>query len=432
MDVSDSIYDARLKHFRDCDEDEVLLLDELSNENADRNLEIPKLPVGPLNLDEYYVTRDEASNQTLAKFNMDYLTAVVTDQSGSSLFNAVSIGLYGTRKHASMLQYQVAVWFGKAYGFHDFFPKLNKSLSRFQVARSLIRSGFAANALTLPCICNALNISITSIYPPHNGLFDPEHRQLNRTFHPIFHDPANEVTKQVYLLWEGDYGFVVGKRCLWTPDRFVCCTPLISEPEPNFYRHSEVAMMAEEKDDEVYAKKLAKQGVPQLEGANPKSLDEFKGIKQGEVGTIKACYNYLLFCKNVFLEMPDINCSDNYFNFVVKLDSYDQLKNDRFLWKKEDCYESHFVRGSFLELYREKDGYHFSKAAFAMGTNTRLEPQPDDSDVIMCVTYGFTHLSTAHLRKAVTVVVDSQAFGTLALYEYFNELGDLLSRIDLN
>ena len=72
-----------------------------------------------------------------------------------------------------MLQYKVAVWYINAEGFHDFFPKFKKYLSRFDVARTILRNEFVNHVLLLPSICNALNISITSIYPPHNGQCDP-------------------------------------------------------------------------------------------------------------------------------------------------------------------------------------------------------------------------------------------------------------------
>ena len=301
-----------------------------------------------------------------------------------------------------MLQYKVAVWYSNAEWFDDFYPELKKTLSRFQVARSFIRSDFAANALTLPSICSALNISITSIYPPHNGQCDPEHLKFDRTFHPVFHGPNKHVAKQVYLLWEGNYELRPGKSPLWTPARFVCCTLLSCEPKPNFYRHS---ILAKKYD----ARKLAKQGMP-LEGADLKILDEVKGLERSEVGTITECYKHMMFCKNVFKQMPEIKCSDSYFNFVVKLDSYNQLKDDRFRWNMEER----------REVFLERDSFVFSEVKVAGSTR----PQSDD-DIILCVTYNFVHESTPDLQKKITVIDDR--FGTLALYEYFNKLAALLT-----
>ena len=413
-----------------------LLNDEYENMNK---VDLPPLPKYPLDLHKFPHNQDPLANQTLKKFHMDIVTAVATSRQ-DSFFKAISTCLFGTEACNYHLRYLTALWFGQNTNILNLYPDFS-SISVLDVAESLVYVDFKINPGTVFAVVNAFSLSLTSIYPPHNGLFDPHFSLLNRVFEPVTN--SNSVLREVCLLWVGENVKVENKKTLWEPKGFVCCFPCglpyktktvsneqyfqvptntaTAEADENICNVSDWMTSPNGKDlqkvDEIDIGDLAKHI---CENKRMMYTLEFKNFYDMDQRRARKVANYLLTNQGRALtRLPDKALKYSrreYFNFVVRQKSLDDVIDDQGRWKAMSSSIFYFTQQVGQQLTRNESGL-YCEVINGVARMFPVHPQPSDV-IVVKVTAHHDH-RTRHFVRKVTSVGGVGAKGlVLALYEY--------------
>ena len=401
-------------------------------------VQLPPLPKNPLDLHKFLHNQDPLANGTLKKFHMDIFTAVATSRQ-DSLFSAVSTCLFGTEACNYHLRYLTALWFGQNANFLDHYPDFS-SVSALDVAESLVYVDFAVNPGTVFAVVNAFHLSLTSIYPPHNGLFDPHFGLLNNVFRPVNAHNSSAVVREVCLMWVGENVRVEGKKTLWEPKGFVCCFPCglpYKTKSVSNRRYVQVpanTATSETRDDEnIYnvprwsltpggtdprTSEKVKRLLARHISENKKMLYtfEFKNFGMDQRRARKVARYLLANESRALTRLPDRalkHSGREYFNFVVKQNSVDDVIDDRGKWREMSSSRFYFAQACGQQLAKNENG-HYCEVINGVARMFPVHPQPSDVTIVKVTAHHDQR--TRHFVRKVTAVEEAGA--VLAMYEY--------------
>ncbi|CAM1320383.1 Uncharacterised protein g7464 [Pycnogonum litorale] len=149
-----------------------------------------------------------------------------TTGDGNCLFNAISLSLYGHERHATEIRVRTCIeliknekWYSEEYGAAEILKLVSPDMKNACLDTAI--KGQYSSAFTIAAAASAIGVSITSIYPPRNGMLDRTLFILNRTFSP--REPATSHRGECFIMWT-NCGGDTGKT--WIPDHFV---PLVAK-----------------------------------------------------------------------------------------------------------------------------------------------------------------------------------------------------------
>ena len=158
---------------------------------------------------------DSNASQVLCHYKTQGLEPLQTTGDGNCFYNSISLGLFGSEEHSIFLRLKIVFYMILNYSTIDtpisFRPF---SHSKFESVVSACKINEWANESIFYFASFALNICIHSIYPPHNGLLDLAHIEMNRPFN-------SESSRKIYIMWCG-----YKSKNLWVPNHFIALLPL--------------------------------------------------------------------------------------------------------------------------------------------------------------------------------------------------------------
>ena len=399
-------------------------------------VKLPPLPQKPADLHQFLHNQDPQANKILKKFHMDIFIAIRTSTQ-DSFFKAISLAFYSTDKYNYHIRYFTAIWFGQNSNFLTLYPEFSKNITVLDIAESIVFLDFKINPGTIFAVVNAFNLALTSIYPPHNGLFDPHFNLLNNVFHPINIHNSNAIITEVCMLWVGEYITVCDNKKIWEPNGFVCCLPCGTPYKTPAVKQDNASCKSlnDEAKEKVYKTDKLDLGKYISEYKKIVYSFEFKNFVV-DSKRAKRIIRYLSTNKNRALshfpkEVLRVSQKD-YFNFIVKQNSVDDVIQDHGNWVAMEENTNLFIFSQdWQKLNVDERGLWYE--VHEGRPNVTCHPQPNVEGLIIFKVTVHHHARTRHFVRKITAVDnkiggDVEGSWVFAMYEYCH-LAKLTDRI---
>ena len=176
------------------------------------------VPLADFSQDEYSVSllRQYSGDQTL--------TPVVVSADGNCFFNAVSVALFGTERHALQLRLRCCIYFAQNLDEMSDNSWADMFAPDFQDDVTAVTTpGGWMSIRTFKAVANITGTTVESLYLPVNGHCDKASRQLNTTFRPT----NNSNGQRIFIMWSRT---AAAEGNTWCPNHFV---PLLCSTAPD-------------------------------------------------------------------------------------------------------------------------------------------------------------------------------------------------------
>lgn len=420
-----SFYDERLRMFQEFEYDEKKLTEAVEAEDPPLYYyNVPKFAQDKyLNLCNIEMLLDKDSNRILEQYNLDYLKAVKTTTGNGSVFTAVSLCLYGCENYSSMLRYLTALWFLKTKNLRALYPKFTENTSNFDVLKSCVILNHRSYPLTLLAIVNAFHISIGSVYPPHNGLFDPQFLLLNSTMVPMFYDKNSEAITKIHVLWAGSHKRISqdGKR-LWVPDRFYPVFDISLQTKEMPPLPVPITSSSTQNNGVQNGSDTPPQDVEPVQVTNKtKKTSPLRPTTKGLRG-VNTIYEFLKkYHPEDVCEKPPRNIPRGT-EFVLRVKTKNLMAythedfKDGISWDQDRKVMGryYYLKEGFRQMVLHEKKFHYVLKNKGL---KEVYPYPGKKEYLEVICLVNFH-ATANWTRKITLIKDRQLFGTLCLFQY--------------